>query len=101
MRLLPAWVAAVSLLLGASAIAAELTMAPVRNAPRPLPAQLGRFSGSVSDPSAKQASDVLAKESKFNRATRAKPVRREFGAMLRGSIVDFGSPSSSETRSLQ
>ena len=72
MRFLPAGVPAVSLLLGASTIAA------------------------VSDPLARQASDVLAKESKFNRVTRAKPVIREFGAMLRGSNLDFGFPPSSE-----
>lgn len=71
-----AGIAAIAVVSIAPANAAELTMAPVQKAPRPVPARLGQFSGSVVDPLGKGGSEMLETESKFKKRTSAKRAGR-------------------------
>ena len=91
MRLWLAGIAAISVLSIAPANAADLTMAPGRKAPRPVPAQLGQFSGSVVDPLGKGGSDMLENESRFKKRTSAKRAGSEpnwFRVIMRGTIAN-------------
>jgi hypothetical protein len=91
MRRLLAGIAAIAVVSIAPANAAELTMAPVQKAPRPVPARLGQFSGSVVDPLGKGGSDMLETESKFKKRTSAKRAGGEpdwFQAIMRGTITN-------------
>jgi hypothetical protein len=89
MRRVLARITAVLLLMVASGKTTELTIAPVREAPRPQAAQIGLFSGSVNDALGKRGSGILAKDLQFRKAARPKAIKREFEAILRGSIVDW------------
>lgn len=82
MRLLPAGIAAILMLPNASAIRCRVNHDA--GAPRPVTAQLGRSSGSVSDSLDRQGSDILAKESKFNNSTGRNPTKR-----VRGNVASF------------